>query len=139
MIESILKIVEGLHGLIIIISALGFFLFWFRTRLWLPRYVHIMAILSFLLGLGMLHMVPSDAPIYKDAGWFALPFIILLFPAMVYFFFIFYGGQSAAYENNKSIDKIECGYCGNEYYDSDICPNCGQLPKKDKTQPDQFT
>ena len=126
MIEYSGKIAEIIHGLFIILSAFWFLVFWYRTRLWLPRYVHIIAILSFILGIGMLHMVPTEAPIYSSWGKLAPLFIVFILPAAVYFSFIFYGGQYEAYKSKSESGKIKCIYCSYEYSDTEECPNCHQ-------------
>jgi len=49
MVDFLLKILDGIHGLILLGSGLFYFLFCFRTRLWFPKYIHFLATLSLLL------------------------------------------------------------------------------------------
>jgi len=90
------------HGLALVGAAIGFVVFWWRTRFWLPRYVHYLAGLALALGLWAVPLVPEDAPINRDE-WRALKqaAIILVFPALVYVVFVVYGGQHAAYEARR--------------------------------------
>lgn len=85
-----------MHGVILVISAVAFFIFWARTRFWLPKYAHILAAIGLAVGAWCVSNVPEDAPIRKE-GPTAEVLWALALPAMVYFFFVFYGGQRAAF------------------------------------------
>jgi len=80
------------------LSAIGFFIFWARTRFWLPKYAHILAAIGLVVGLWCVSNTPNDAPINKG-GPTARLLSALALPAMVYFFFVFYGGQQAAHRS----------------------------------------
>jgi hypothetical protein len=84
-----------LHGVLAVLMAFGFFIFWARTRFWLPKYAHILAAIGLLVGVWCVSTTPEDAPINK-AGSLGKFLFALAVPAMVYFFFVFYGGQRAA-------------------------------------------
>ena len=86
---------QFLHAVVLALSALGFFIFWARTRFLLPKYAHILAAIGLLVGVWCVSITPEDAPINK-AGPFGKFLLALAVPAMVYFFFVFYGGQRAA-------------------------------------------
>jgi 4-amino-4-deoxy-L-arabinose transferase-like glycosyltransferase len=109
MLFDLLKGLNVLHGVILVVVAIGLFWFWARTRFWLPRYVHVLAIIALALGIWMLANVSDDAPISKQ-GPYAKILLVLVLPAMVYFFFVFYGGQHAAYRNRST----------------PLCPHCRQ-------------
>jgi len=99
---------------------------WMRTRFWVPRYVHWMAAAALLIGLGMLVIMPSDAPVNRE-GWPTLnrALVVLFFPAVVYLAFVVYGGQRAAYEART--DRIPCPHCrGSQGIRGETCPACGQ-------------
>jgi hypothetical protein len=92
--------IQVLHVVLAVLGAIGFFIFWARTRFWLPRYAHVLAIIGLIVGLWCVCNVPAAAPINK-AGWTAKLLLALALPAMVYFFFVFYGGQKAAFRQKK--------------------------------------
>ena len=89
-----------LHAVLLVISAVGFFIFWARTRFWLPKYAHILAAIGLVVGVWCVSDVPSDAPLGKQSPVVKLLFALIL-PAMVYFFFVFYGGQKAAHRRES--------------------------------------
>jgi len=82
------------HFVLLSVAAIGFFLFWARTRFWLPRYAHALAIIGVVGGLWCLSNLPEDAPLIKAGPTIKL-LAALMMPAIVYFFFVFYGGQEA--------------------------------------------
>lgn len=125
---DVFKSAQAIHGLLVILAAVGFFLFWIRTRYWFPRYVHYLAGFSLALGFGLLTIMPPDAPINRDAwGGLKKALLVLIFPALVYFFFVFYGGQKAAYERERLDTLVPCPYCGAARTIPETrCPGCGQ-------------
>ncbi len=68
------------------------FLLWRKYRFWVPRYVHLLALVSFLLicWLNWLWIQAGGVLTVRRV------IIILFFPAIVYFFFVGYGGVKAA-------------------------------------------
>jgi uncharacterized membrane protein YeiB len=124
-----LEAVKAIHVLLVFVAAIAFFGFWIRTRFWFPRYAHYLGLFALLLGLSMLLMVPEDAPINQDEwGLLKKALMILVFPGLVYFFFVFYGGQKAAYERERLGKAVFCPYCGAER-NTDLeghCAGCGQ-------------
>jgi len=98
------------HGVLMALSAIGFFIFWARTRFWLPKYAHILAAIGLAVGLWCVSNTPNDAPINKG-GPTARLLSALALPAMVYFFFVFYGGQHAAHSNRFG-RPARCPHCG---------------------------
>ena|SRR5581483_10254335 len=130
------------HGVAAVVAALGFFSLWKRSKFWLPTYVHVMAAISLVLGIGFVWLV-STAPRLPDPSGpsprtqhFAQLLLPLIFPALVYFFFIFYGGQQAAF--SRSLMSTPCPFCkapsparvndGLVHFSQPRCGNCGQLP-----------
>jgi hypothetical protein len=87
-----------LHGFLLLISAVGFFIFWARTRFWLPKYAHVLAAIGLVVGVWCVSNVPSNARLNKQ-GPVAKFLFALIPPATVYFFFVFYGGQKAAHRS----------------------------------------
>ncbi len=85
-----------LHGILLAIAAVGFFAFWFRTRFWLPTYAHVLGAIGLIVGIFSVSSATPDAPIAKY-GVVGKTLVVLALPAMVYFFFVFYGGQKEAY------------------------------------------
>jgi hypothetical protein len=97
---------QVLHGVLLALAAVGFFIFWFRTRFWLPQYAHILAAIGLAVGIWCVSSVTDDAPISKY-GPVVKSLGALILPAMVYFFFVFYGGQQAAFRRkSKSATEI---------------------------------
>jgi hypothetical protein len=83
-------------------------------------------------GIWCASITPADAPIKKASpiGRFLFPLEV---PAMVYFFFVFYGGQHAAF-SSRFPKALRCPSCDVEIA-SDLgasdgqqrCPHCGQV------------
>jgi len=95
MFGDLFKGFQLLHALLLLIGAAGFFVFWARTRFWLPLYAHVLAAIGLIVGVWCVSSLPTDAPLAKQ-GYGTRLLFALLAPAMVYFFFVFYGGQMAA-------------------------------------------
>ena len=88
---------------LIILTAVSAVVFLVRTRFWFPKYVHRVAAIALAIGLGMLPLIPADAPINRgEWAAFKTCLIVLLFPAIVYVAFVFYGGQRAASNARRS-------------------------------------
>jgi hypothetical protein len=106
MLGQLFKGFQVLHAVLLAVTAIGFFLFWARTRFWLPKYAHILRFVGLAVGLWCVSISPDDAPInkYGPIGKFLLALAV---PAMVYFFFVFYGGQEAAHRRKpKTPEEI---------------------------------
>lgn len=105
MFGQLLKGIQLVHAILFILGAIGFFFFAWRTRFWLPRYVHVMAFVASLIGVALWYVsrvpgTPRTAPLI----------LALIFPAIVYFFFVFYGGQQLAFK--KRFEKrVQCPSC----------------------------
>ena len=56
---------QVLHGVLFALAAVGFFIFWARTRFWLPQYAHILAAIGLAVGIWCVSSVTDDAPINK--------------------------------------------------------------------------
>src|SRR5690348_12966555 len=103
---SIFKGFQLIHFVFFAVAAVGFFIFWSRTRFWLPKYAHMLAAIALLVGIWCASTIPGDAPVSKQ-GPIAKLLLALALPAMVYFFFVFYGGQKAAFRRKpKSATEI---------------------------------
>ena len=127
------------HGALLALAAVGFFRFWGRTRFWLPKYVHVLAGFGLAIGLWGLYSAPADAPISKQ-GPLGQLLLALALPAMVYFFFVFYGGQREAFHRTFSTE-LPCPFCrrpvrarqldatgassGATSFAEPQCPHCG--------------
>jgi hypothetical protein len=91
---------QVLHGVLLAVAAIGFFIFWIRTRFWLPKYAHILAAIGLAVGVWCVSNVTDDAPISKHGP--IVKFLgALTLPGMVYFFYVFYGGQRAAFRRKS--------------------------------------
>ena len=123
-----LKAAQAIHVLLAMLAAIGCFSFGVRTRFWFPRYVHFLGGLALVLGLACLALAPPDAPIHQGGwGWLRQALLVLVFPALVYGFFVFYGGQRAAYERTHQPHVMRCPYCRDAHVSPGRrCPSCGQ-------------
>ncbi len=82
-----------------------------RTHFWMPRSAHVLAGGSLLLGVGLLLLISADAPIHREPlAWVKKGAMVAVLPALVYFFFIFSGGQRAAYDR-----ALACRQCGGDH------------------------
>jgi hypothetical protein len=129
-----------LHGALLALSAIGFFIFWARTRFWLPKYAHFLAAIGLVVGLWCVTHISEDAPINKQSP-IAKSLLALVLPAIVYFFFVFYGGQTAAFKSRfaKSspcpscrlpVEALPTGRDTPNPLSSSTqrqCPHCGQI------------
>jgi len=73
-------------------------------------------------------LIPEDAQINKG-DWliFKKAASVLVFPALVYFFFVFYGGQHAAYDSRRSERETRCPHCrAGAALPGAACPGCSQ-------------
>lgn len=95
-----------LHGILLALGAVSLFALWYRTRFWLPVYAHVLAVIGLIVGVFSVESATGDAPIAKYS-LIGKCLAALALPAMVYFFFIFYGGQKSAYRRKaKSASEI---------------------------------
>jgi hypothetical protein len=102
------------HLLIFALGAIGYLVFWARTRFWLPAYAHVLALIALVVGIWCAAGAPPDSPLGKEGPVSRLLFALVL-PAIVYGFFVLYGGQQFAF--NRRFRK------------SPRCPNC-KMPVK---------
>ena len=135
---KIFQNVEVLHALLTVLAASGFFVFWARTRFWLPKYVHLLALIGLAVGLWCAANVPRDAPISRH-GPIAKLLLVLALPSLVYIFFVLHGGQRAAFRRRDRI-SVPCPHCNRPvaafrdesgvpekvFSAARRCPHCGQ-------------
>src|SRR5262245_43700859 len=95
MIRQVLQSLSIAHGIAAVIAAATYFSIWKRSSFWFPRYAHVLALVGLVIGIGIVASMPPDAPA-AHAGVVGQTFALLVCPALVYFFFVFYGGQAAA-------------------------------------------
>jgi hypothetical protein len=139
MLLDVFRGLQILHWALLIIAAAGFFTFWARTRFWVPKYVHFLVAIGLAIGLWCLSSVSDDAPINRQGPVVKALFVLAL-PAMVYFFFVVYGGQRAAFERRFGA-SAPCLHCklpvadlqdgnraadGEYFYVGQQCPHCSQ-------------
>ena len=123
-----LKAAQTLHTIVAILAAIGFFRFLIRSHFWLPRYVHYLGAFALAVGIACLAFMPPQAPI-NQSSWSGLKkaLLVLVFPGLVYFFFVFYGGQRVAYERAHQQSLVQCPYCRKGVVAPGAhCPICGQ-------------
>jgi len=104
---------------VLLVTALGCLFFFARTRFWFPGYAHVLSGVGFAVGIWCAATVPENAPI-NEHGPLGKVLLVLGMPAIVYFFFVFYGGQRAAFQR-------ELGTTGR-------CPKCRESVMSDQIQ-----
>ncbi len=123
------KAAGWVHGALSVLAGILFFHFWIRTRFWFPKYVHWLAAGAMLVGIGLLLLLTRvDAPTTRGQ-WVSgkQVLVVLVFPAIVYVAFIFYGGQHAAYHARVNRDAVRCPNCGvGKGLANTSCSVCGQ-------------
>jgi peptidoglycan/LPS O-acetylase OafA/YrhL len=138
MLQQLLRGLYLLHALLFCLAAVGFFAFWARTRFWLPKYVHVLAAAALIIGVWCADSSPADTPLGK-AGPIAKLLAAFVLPVIVYFFFVFYGGQRTAFRRRfrKTVPCPTCGLSvlvfetgsdssGSAVSNTIRCRNCGQ-------------
>ena len=130
---------QFIHGILLVIGAIGLFKFWRRSGFWLPTYIHVMAAIGFVVTYWALSSAPADAPAGKD-GPFGRLLIALILPAIIYFYFLIHGGQRAAFDRSfapcpscqKPIRKVDrvVEEAADEikiesHFVESVCPHCG--------------
>lgn len=128
-----------IHAIFLLLAAAASFKFWVRIRFWFPRYIHVLAAIGFAVSIWVASALPTDAPASK-AGPVGRILIALALPAIIYFFFIVYGGPRAAFYSS-SRDSAPCPFCQNPVptfpndannptasprFAEPMCPACGR-------------
>ena len=116
-----------IHLLLGVAAAVAYFRYWGRTRFWVPRYVHYLAAVALIVGIFAVSTASPDAPM-NQGKWRDLKrgLIALSVPALVYGFFVFYGGQRVAHERVHA--RLECPNCRKGPVVAGMpCSNCGQI------------
>lgn len=95
---QILQDFHIIHGAVFVALAAFHVWVWSRRGFWLPRYVHVLAAIAFLLGLGSIWWLQQ-----QSLGKPTLNGLLaaLMFPTIVYAAFVLYGGAMAADKRNK--------------------------------------
>lgn len=105
------------HRLLLLLAALGYVAYWSRSHSALPRHAHVLAGVALLVGIACLALTPPDAPVHRQPlGWVRKGAMLAVFPSLVYVFFIFYGGQPAAYGRASG-----CSRCGRAHLPDELC------------------
>jgi hypothetical protein len=81
------------HAVIFAVLAIFHIWIWVRRGFWVPRYVHVLAAIAFLLGLATAWSLQQQGLGKSAATGFLM---VLMFPAIVYVVFVLYGGVMAA-------------------------------------------
>jgi hypothetical protein len=107
-VKDLIKQFHLIHVILIIIAGVFNLWFWSRRRFWVPKYVHIIAGISFVIAflLGWMGFSIGNIPNPQRAIRIWI-FITILFPTIVYFIFVFLGGVEAAYKRRfpRTIDE----------------------------------
>jgi hypothetical protein len=98
-----------IHGILLVLAAVASFKFWARIRFWIPKYIHVLAAIGFAVSVWALSAMPADAPAARDGPVVRL-IIALALPAIIYVFFIVYGGPRAAFYSS-SREVAPCPFC----------------------------
>ncbi|MGH9715545.1 MAG: hypothetical protein ACRD4R_02275 [Candidatus Acidiferrales bacterium] len=124
------------HDVLFAFTAIAFLTFWARTRFWLPKRAHILAAIGLTVDFWSTVHAAADSPVAKMSPAAKFLFALIL-PTIIYFFFVFYGGQFYAFKNRfKKVSR--CPHCklpinyvsiGTDAHELTqvSCPHCGQL------------
>jgi hypothetical protein len=136
MLDFVSDIAVAAYVGILVLCALGCFLFFIRTRFWFPTYAHVLAVTGLAIGIWCVATIPDTAPI-NDHDPIGKILLVLAMPAMVYFFFVFYGGQRAAFRRQLGTSG-HCPHCKEPVVQPEAlqtrnepvlapakCPHCG--------------
>jgi hypothetical protein len=110
MLPSLLKGLGAFHTAVAVVGAVGLFVFWARTRFWLPFYVHVLALVGLVVSVWSISISLPDSPVGRARPIAKILFALLL-PAIVYFFFVFHGGQRVAFKRRFG-NPAKCPSCG---------------------------
>jgi hypothetical protein len=128
-----------IHGILLVLAALASFRFWARIRFWFPKYIHVLAAIGFAVSIWAISAMPADAPANKE-GPVVRILIALALPAIIYFFFIVYGGPRAAFYSSFRA-SAPCPFCqcpvrtlpddvnspnASPQFAEPVCPACGR-------------
>jgi hypothetical protein len=128
-----------IHGVLLVLAAVASFKFWARTRCRFPKYIHVLAAIGFAVSIWALSAMPADAPANKNGPLVRL-LLALALPAIIYFFFIVYGGPRAAFYSSFG-DAAPCPFCqtpvrtlpedvnspkASPHFAEPVCPKCGR-------------
>jgi|CZKS01.1.fsa_nt_gi hypothetical protein len=98
-----------IHATLLFLAAAASFRFLVRIRFWFPKYIHVLAAIGLAISIWALSAMPADAPANKDGPVVRL-LIALALPAIIYVFFIVYGGPRAAFYSSFR-DSAPCPFC----------------------------
>lgn len=127
-----------IHGILLAIAAVASFRFWARTRFRFPTYVHVLAVIGSIAILTVFWAEPEE--LREKISVVRMLVGALIGPALVYFFFIVYGGPRAAFYSRFS-DSAPCPFCqspvrvlpedprnpkASPQFAEPACPECGR-------------
>ena len=86
--EELLSFLNNVHLWVAVGAGILNIVFWISSGFKVPRYIHYIAFFAFLLGLWLAWMGRNIGdPNAEKAAW-----LVIIFPAIVYVAFVFYGG-----------------------------------------------
>jgi hypothetical protein len=127
------------HAILLILAGIASFRFWVRTRFWFPKYIHVLAALGFAVSIWAIASMPPDAPANKYGPLVRL-LLALALPAIIYTFFVVYGGPRAAFYSSFR-NATSCPFCQSPVrtlprdvnnpkaspdFAEAVCPKCGR-------------
>lgn len=101
---SLLDLLRALLLPIVVLAGAMSLALWWRSRFWAPVYIHFLAVLSTFIASGLTWMAwVLDDPFKARVVW-----LLVIFPALVYLTFGFYGGIIIRRHLSKG-DNVEDG------------------------------
>lgn len=97
-----------LHGLGFIALGLFHVWVWARRGYRIPRYIHVMALVALFIGWGVVELMHRTAPPERQMSLLTALLFVLIFPAIVYAGFVFFGGGLVDHGDDDR-DKRELG------------------------------
>jgi len=120
-----------IHGIRLVLAAAASFRFWARIRFWFPGYIHVLAVIGLAVSVWALSAMPTDAPANKEGPVVRL-LIALALPAIIYLFFIVYGGPRATFYSSfrntapcPLLDDVNSPNASPQFAEP-VCPACGR-------------
>lgn len=101
MLGQILDWFRQVHGVVVLLVGAFHVWLWIQRGMWVPRYIHIMALAAALIGIGVLYIQPQGSPAeaHSPGDYVTFP---LLMSGLVYGAFVFFGGAASAPDNESS-------------------------------------
>jgi predicted ferric reductase len=103
-----MKYLPDILGAIKLVMGIFSLWAWYKIGFKCPRYIHILAVIGFLVGIGMTLITPKNAPA-NDTWGLGKWWTPVIFSGIVYFLFGFFGGAKVMgkTDDKENVDSAE--------------------------------